>query len=175
VPTIQTNDVETYYERRGEGPPIVFVHGAWVDHRLWTPQVEALGDDYEVIAYDVRGHGKTGGSEGRRYTIERFAADLKALVDALDLDRPTIVRGPLARGDDRPDVRRELSRGTGRTRSRRHGGVDPTHGLGQGDDAPLPRMDDASDRPTARAATLHGRRVLAGEAHHHVPSGGSRP
>lgn len=38
MPTIQTNEVETYYERRGEGPPLVFVHGAWVDHRLWNSE-----------------------------------------------------------------------------------------------------------------------------------------
>ncbi|WP_129114713.1 alpha/beta fold hydrolase [Halegenticoccus tardaugens] len=90
MPTIRTNDVETYYERRGEGRPLVCVHGAWTDHRLWKPQVDAFGDDYEVIAYDVRGHGRTGPSAERRYSVELFAADLRALVEGLELDRPIV-------------------------------------------------------------------------------------
>lgn len=90
MPTVRTNDVDTYYERRGEGPPVVFVHGAALDHAQWAPQVEALGDDYTTVAYDVRGHGRTGGSDREAYSIDLFAADLDALVAALDLDRPVV-------------------------------------------------------------------------------------
>ena len=90
MPTLQTNDVETWYERTGDGTPIVFVHGAWMDHRMWAPQVERLAENYEVVTYDIRGHGQTGGSAEERYTIELFAADLMALVDELGLDRPVI-------------------------------------------------------------------------------------
>jgi len=86
MPTIRTNDIETYYERRGEGPPVVFVHGAIVDHSQWDPQREALSDEYTTIAYDVRGHGRTGGSQRGRYSVDLFADDLDALLDALDLD-----------------------------------------------------------------------------------------
>jgi len=88
--TVRTNDVETYYESHGSGPPVVFVHGAWVDSRQWTPQVEALADDYRVVTYDVRGHGRTGPSAEERYSVELFAADLRALIEALDLDRPVV-------------------------------------------------------------------------------------
>ena len=90
MPTVTTNGVETYYERRGSGPPVVFVHGAILDHAQWDPQVEALADDYDVVAYDVRGHGRTGGSDVDAYSVELFAADLHALVTALDLDRPIV-------------------------------------------------------------------------------------
>ncbi|WP_123533406.1 alpha/beta fold hydrolase [Halosimplex salinum] len=90
MPTVRTNDVETYYERRGEGPPVVFVHGAIVDHSQWDPQVDVLSDDYETIAYDVRGHGRTGGSPRGRYSVDLFADDLGALLDALDVERAVI-------------------------------------------------------------------------------------
>ncbi|WP_232702411.1 alpha/beta fold hydrolase [Halobacterium wangiae] len=90
MPTVQTNGVETYYERRGNGPPLVFVHGAILDHSQWTPQVEALGEEYTTVAYDVRGHGRTGGSDRSPYAIDLFADDLRALVEGLDLDRPVI-------------------------------------------------------------------------------------
>lgn len=90
MPTVRTNDIETHYERRGDGPPIVFVHGAVVDARQWDPQMEALSDSYTTVAYDVRGHGRTGGSARERYSLDLFVADLDALVDALDLDRPVL-------------------------------------------------------------------------------------
>jgi len=90
MPTVRTNDVETYYERRGDGPPVVFVHGAILDHGQWDPQVDALSDEYTTVAYDLRGHGRTGGSARDAYSVDLFAADLDALVTALDLDRPVV-------------------------------------------------------------------------------------
>ena len=90
MPLVRTNDIETYYERRGEGPPVVFVHSAFLDHRQWTPQVEALADEYETVTYDLRGLGRSGGSNEDRYTIELYAADLAALVDELGLDSPVV-------------------------------------------------------------------------------------
>ncbi|SFS01428.1 Pimeloyl-ACP methyl ester carboxylesterase [Halomicrobium zhouii] len=90
MPTVRTNDVDTYYERRGSGPPIVFVHGAILDHSQWDPQVDELGEDYETIAYDVRGHGRTGGSDRGTYSIDLFADDLDALLAALDLENPVL-------------------------------------------------------------------------------------
>lgn len=90
MPTVRTNDIETYYESYGEGPPLVFVHGAWVDRRMWEPQVAALAGEYRVITYDLRGHGRTGPSAERNYTVELLAADLRALIDALDLERPAV-------------------------------------------------------------------------------------
>ena len=90
MPTIQTNDIETYYEYRGDGPPVVFVHGAILDHTQWTPQMDALCEEYTTIAYDVRGHGRTGGSDRASYSISLFAADLDAFITALDLDQPLL-------------------------------------------------------------------------------------
>lgn len=90
MPTVRTNDIETHYERRGSGPPVVFVHGAALDHAQWTPQTEALSRDYETFAYDVRGHGRTGGSARDRYSMELFAADLDAFVAALGIEKPVL-------------------------------------------------------------------------------------
>ncbi|MFC6825974.1 alpha/beta fold hydrolase [Halopelagius fulvigenes] len=90
MPTVRTNGVETYYERRGDGPPVVFVHGAILDSAQWTPQVDALEGEYTTVAYDVRGHGRTGGSARESYSVELLAEDLRALVAALDLDRPVV-------------------------------------------------------------------------------------
>ena len=90
MPTVLTNGVETYYERRGSGPPLVFVHAAILDHSQWEPQLDALSDDYATYAYDVRGHGRIGGSTRSAYSIDLFAADLDALVTGLDLEGPVL-------------------------------------------------------------------------------------
>lgn len=91
MPTIPTNGVETHYERHGDGHPIVFVHGSGWDHRQWAPQVETLANDYELITYDVRGHGRTGGSNIDEVSMQVLADDLHALIEALDLDAPVVV------------------------------------------------------------------------------------
>ncbi|MFB6308307.1 MAG: alpha/beta fold hydrolase [Haloarculaceae archaeon] len=90
MPTARTNEITTYYERRGNGRPILFVHGAIVDHSQWEPQANALADDYTTVTYDVRGHGETGSSRRSRYTVGLFADDLDALIEELDLDRPVL-------------------------------------------------------------------------------------
>lgn len=90
MPYVETNEIETYYESHGEGQPIVLVHGAWVDRRMWDSQVEALSQEYRVITYDLRGHGRTSPSAERSYTIELLAADLRALIETLSLSRPIL-------------------------------------------------------------------------------------
>lgn len=90
MPTVRTNGIETYYEEYGDGPPVLLLHGATADHRIWAEQARPLADDYRVVVYDVRGHGRTGGSEREDYSIDLFADDLAALVGALDLDRPAV-------------------------------------------------------------------------------------
>jgi pimeloyl-ACP methyl ester carboxylesterase len=80
MPTVRTNDIETYYERRGEGPPVVFVHGAIVDHSQWDPQLDALSGDYTTVAYDVRGHGRTGGHASNLDNPDFFTGAVRELL-----------------------------------------------------------------------------------------------
>jgi pimeloyl-ACP methyl ester carboxylesterase len=68
----------------------VFIHGSIVDHSMWDQQVDALSETFTTVVYDVRGHGRTGGSTEPEYTIERYVADLHALITELRLDRPVL-------------------------------------------------------------------------------------
>ncbi|MFW9911110.1 MAG: alpha/beta fold hydrolase [Candidatus Thorarchaeota archaeon] len=86
MPTVPTYDIETYYEIAGEGEPIVFVHGAAGSHDNWHPQVKHLSDRFKVVTYDIRGHGKSGGSD-RKYSCDLFTDDLNGLITALELER----------------------------------------------------------------------------------------
>ncbi|MFC5366189.1 alpha/beta fold hydrolase [Salinirubrum litoreum] len=86
MPTVRTNDIETYYELAGDGPVVVFVHASMLDHSVWDAQAAALRADHTTLVYDLRGHGRTGGSQRASYTIDLFVDDLDALLDALSLD-----------------------------------------------------------------------------------------
>ncbi len=90
MPKLKTNDIMTYYEISGEGIPLLLIHGGAVDHEMWKMQVEHFSPHYKVVTYDMRGHGETGSSEKDKYSIELFAEDLKALVDALSLENPIV-------------------------------------------------------------------------------------
>jgi 3-oxoadipate enol-lactonase len=87
---ININGLEHYYEQAGEGQPLVFVHGAFADARMWDPQWDYFSPGYRVIRYDLRGHGRTGSSSLEHYSMDTFADDLKCLLDALDISQPVI-------------------------------------------------------------------------------------
>ena len=84
------DDGTLWYERTGEGPPLVFVHGGWMNGQAWQPQVEHFADDYQVITLDVRGHGRTGPTDASRYTIDLFTDDLERLLSHLEIEQPTL-------------------------------------------------------------------------------------
>ena len=52
---IKANGFDVAYERVGEGPPLLFVHGAAEDGRVWTPQLTALADEFTVVARSASG------------------------------------------------------------------------------------------------------------------------
>lgn len=84
---IFANGINHYYEVKGQGQPIVFIHGAFVDSEMWNPQVEFFCSSYRVLRYDLRGHYRTGESKLSRYRIETFADDLKSILDQLNIDK----------------------------------------------------------------------------------------
>lgn len=75
---------------RGQGRPIVFVPGFTCTADFFAHQLAGLGDDFQVITYDPRGHG---GSDkpttGNNFTTR--GADLDALLRELALDKPILV------------------------------------------------------------------------------------
>jgi pimeloyl-ACP methyl ester carboxylesterase len=62
---------------------VVLVHGWTCALAIWTPVIRALaGDDIRVVAYDLRGHARSGRPEESDYTIDAHAADLDAVLRA---------------------------------------------------------------------------------------------
>ncbi|MBM4435257.1 MAG: alpha/beta hydrolase [Chloroflexi bacterium] len=62
-------------------PPIVLLHGATLRAEDWENIFPRLGTRYRVIAYDARGHGKSGRAE--RYALEHLAADLVRVLSGI--------------------------------------------------------------------------------------------
>ncbi len=84
--TVNVNGCDLAYIRQGSGDAIIFVHGSANDYRSWRNQVSPFADRYQAVAYSRRYHWPNAQpDEGATYEIERHAADLGALIEALDL------------------------------------------------------------------------------------------
>lgn len=103
--------IELYYEDHGTGQPVVLIHGYPLNGRSWEKQEAALlGAGYRVIAYDRRGFGQSS-QPTAGYDYDTFAADLRVLVDTLDLHDAVLVGFSMGTGE----IARYLGRyGSGR-------------------------------------------------------------
>lgn len=70
------------YERTGNGPPLVLVHGTTADHTRWEPVRPSFEEQFTVYAIDRRGRGESGDSA--EYELKREFEDVAAVVDAID-------------------------------------------------------------------------------------------
>lgn len=86
--SININDLTVSYTDEGpdDAPVIIFIHGFPFNKTMWTNQISAFSENYRVVAYDVRGHGKseTGADD---FSIELFVKDLIIAMDTLQIDR----------------------------------------------------------------------------------------
>ncbi len=87
----QHKGARLWYGGLGEGPPVILLHGGLSSHRAWGAQVPALIQaGYRVVLFDSRGHGRSTLGPAP-LTYELMAADVKALIRRLRLERPAIV------------------------------------------------------------------------------------
>lgn len=92
MPKLTVNGVDLNVVDRGSGRPILFVHGFGLDHRMWQSQLAAFQETHRVIAPDLRGFGGSGVTPGT-VTMEQFADDVLALLDALGVEGPVCYCG----------------------------------------------------------------------------------
>jgi pimeloyl-ACP methyl ester carboxylesterase len=81
---VSYDGAEIYYERHGDGPAILFVHGSGGHHAAWWQQVAALRDRFTVVTVDLRGFGRSDSSMPE-FDGQDFPGDLIAVLDAEDL------------------------------------------------------------------------------------------
>ena len=88
---ISANGLEIAYARVGDGPPIVLVHGAAEDGRVWQPQLAALADEFTLVAWDEPGAGRSSDLPAG-FCLADYANSLAALIERLELG-PSHVAG----------------------------------------------------------------------------------
>jgi len=97
VTTVVTDDGVSLSVRRSgtaSGPVILFVHGFPDDSHVWSGVVAALAGSAQLVTYDVRGAGASGAPAGpSAYRLDRLAADLRAVADAVSPVSPVHLVG----------------------------------------------------------------------------------
>jgi pimeloyl-ACP methyl ester carboxylesterase len=91
MPKLRVGDINLYYEITGQGQPLLFIHGLGSSARDWELQVDFFSEFYQIVTFDVRGHGQSDKPPGP-YGIPLFANDTAALIRALGVV-PTHVVG----------------------------------------------------------------------------------
>jgi pimeloyl-ACP methyl ester carboxylesterase len=81
---VEAHGLGIHCERAGAGPPLVLVHGAGVDSRMWRPQLTGLADELTVVAWDEPGAGRSDDLPPG-FGLADYAHCLAAVIDALAL------------------------------------------------------------------------------------------
>jgi len=84
MPRLQLKDIALHYEVTGKGEPVLFIHGLGSSGRDWEMQVDFFSQNYQVVVFDLRGHGESDKPAGP-YSIPLFAANTAGLMEALGI------------------------------------------------------------------------------------------
>lgn len=81
----------TYWTSPGGGPELIFLHGAFMDHREFNGQVPVFAGTHRVLVLDVRGHGQSKPGGMKRLRVDDLVDDVIAVLDDANIYRPVIV------------------------------------------------------------------------------------
>jgi 3-oxoadipate enol-lactonase len=84
------NGSETRFLEAGKGRPLVLLHAFPFNADMWRPQLDRVPDGWRFIAPDLRGFGAGAAQSEVRPTVDDYAGDVLALLDALSVDRAVI-------------------------------------------------------------------------------------
>lgn len=83
-------DIELYYQEKGNGEPLILLHGNGEDSTYFENQMEYFQSRYRVISLDTRGHGKS--PRGTKpFTIEQFSCDLYDFMRLHEISKAVIL------------------------------------------------------------------------------------
>lgn len=89
---VQVGDVRLQVFDEGAGIPLLLIHGFPLDHTMWAAQIGEFVTRFRIIAPDLRGCGGSDVTTGT-VTMERFADDLAAVLDQLNVAEPVVYCG----------------------------------------------------------------------------------
>ena len=92
---IETNGIRLSVHRGGSGAPLVLLHGFPQNHHCWAEIAPALAETHDVIVPDLRGYGDSDAPpdtpDHSAYSKREMAQDVAGLLDALGIERATII------------------------------------------------------------------------------------
>jgi 3-oxoadipate enol-lactonase len=94
MPRARVDGAELWYELKGSGPFLVQIGGAVSAHEGYATITEAMAERFTVVDYDHRGYGQSDRPR-QRYTMDVWADDLAALLDAIGIERAHVHGGSM--------------------------------------------------------------------------------
>jgi pimeloyl-ACP methyl ester carboxylesterase len=88
-PRVEINGMQMYYEVSGEGPPLVVLHGAYMNIVTMGGIIPKLAEHHKVYAVELQGHGRTTDID-RPITYPNLADDVAAFMDAVGLQKADV-------------------------------------------------------------------------------------
>lgn len=82
------NNIKLYYEKRGEGRPLILLHGNGESHKIFDKAIDILEKSFTVYAIDLRGHGAS--EEIKEYHYLDMAEDIKEFIEDEKLKEPIL-------------------------------------------------------------------------------------
>ncbi len=95
---VAAGGIRFHIRDRGQGPPLVLLHGQSANFVAWEAAATLLAADHRVVSLDLPGHGLTGPDPAERYSPAELAQSLDALVTALGLTRFALAGNSLGGG-----------------------------------------------------------------------------
>ena len=86
---LRAGDAAVGYDDAGQGAPLVLCHAFPLDRTMWAPQTSAFAAQYRCLTLDARGFGESTATPP--FTVDRYADDVAAVLDAAALDRAVVV------------------------------------------------------------------------------------
>jgi pimeloyl-ACP methyl ester carboxylesterase len=92
VPRIEVDKLQLAFEEKGGGLPVILLHEFAGTMAAWEPQVQEFATDHRLIVYNCRGYPPSSGpAAALDYSQDLAVEDLRALMDALSIERATLI------------------------------------------------------------------------------------
>ena len=90
MPFFRINEIDLYYEIRGQGDAVLLIPGLGSDAATWQPLVEEFQKNFRLVVMENRGSGRSSKPEGP-YTTSQMADEAALLMEHLEIDRAHII------------------------------------------------------------------------------------
>jgi pimeloyl-ACP methyl ester carboxylesterase len=86
---IGVNGIDLFYEKSGQGKPLILLHGNGEDHHIFDAVAEKLRHEYTLYAIDSRNHGQS--AKTKEYSYDAMAEDIYCFIRELHLGKTNII------------------------------------------------------------------------------------